>query len=147
MSLSVPAPVAAAGLAPLPPRIVLYDGVCGLCNHAVSWLIVRDGGQFHYAQLQGETTARLRARFPEIPQEIDSVVFIDGDRMYLRSRAFMHLARYLPRPWRWLRYLRWVPAVVADLPYRLIASNRYRIWGKTESCRLPQVGERERLLP
>src|SRR5689334_10507736 len=114
-------------------RIVLYDGVCGLCNRAVAWLIVRDGGQLTYAPLQGETTARLRERFPDIPQAMETVVFIEDDHMFLRAKAFMQLARYLPAPWRWLHHLRWLPSWLVDLPYRLIARIRYRVWGKSES--------------
>jgi len=133
-------------VAKLPPQIVLYDGVCGLCNRAVDWLITRDGGQFAYAPLQGETAARLRERFPNIPTTIESVVFIDGDRMFVRAKAFLHLSRYLPAPWRWLSGLRWLPAFLVDLPYRLIARLRYRIWGKLDACRLPQPGEAGRLL-
>ncbi|HVK74865.1 MAG TPA: DCC1-like thiol-disulfide oxidoreductase family protein [Kofleriaceae bacterium] len=130
-----------------PERIVLYDGVCGLCNRAVAFLIARDGGQFRYAQLQGETAARLRVRFPDIPERIDTIVFVDGDRAYLRSKAALHIARYLPRPWRWLAPLRVLPAFLIDLPYRLIARVRYRIWGKVDACRLPAPGEAARLLP
>lgn len=128
-------------------RIVLYDGVCGLCNRAVAWLIARDGGQFRYAQLQGETAAALRRAHPNIPTSIDTVVFVDGDRAYLRAKAFFRMMRYLPRPWRWLAPLGVLPSFLIDLPYRLVARIRYRIWGKVDACRLPAPGEAARLLP
>ena len=131
----------------LPAHIVLYDGVCGLCHRTVAWLIARDRGRLYYAPLQGDTTPRLRVRFPDIPETLESVIYIDGDRLHRRAKAFLYLSRHLTRPWRWLYHFRWLPSFLIDLPYRLIARLRYRIWGKHDSCRIPDVKERERLLP
>jgi predicted DCC family thiol-disulfide oxidoreductase YuxK len=132
----------------LPPRIVLYDGVCGLCNRSVQWLLRRDRGRaLWFAPLQGETAAMLRARHPEIPTALETVVYVDEGRVHLRSQAFLHAARHLGRPWRWAHGLRWLPAFPLDLLYRVIARIRYRVWGKYESCRLPDAGDRARLLP
>jgi predicted DCC family thiol-disulfide oxidoreductase YuxK len=132
---------------PLPPRIVLYDGVCGLCSRTVRWMIRRDGGAFAYAPLQGEAAARLRARHPEIPASLESVVLVDEGRVHLRSKAFLHAARYLTRPWRWAWHLRWLPGFLLDLGYRLIARVRYRVWGRRQTCELPAPAERARFLP
>ncbi|MGN6105941.1 MAG: thiol-disulfide oxidoreductase DCC family protein, partial [Kofleriaceae bacterium] len=97
--------------------------------------------------LQGETAAALRARFPQIPATIDSVVLVDGDRVHLRTKAFLYVAKYLTRPWRWAYHLRWLPAVVVDLGYRLVARIRYRVWGKLDTCTRPTADERAHLLP
>jgi predicted DCC family thiol-disulfide oxidoreductase YuxK len=132
----------------LPPRIVLYDGVCGLCNRTVAWLLRRDRERkLWFAPLQGETAARLRARHPEIPTTLESVVYVEEGRVHLRSKAFLHAARHLDRPWRWAACFRRLPAFPLDLIYRLIARIRYRVWGKYDTCRLPDSNERERLLP
>lgn len=131
----------------LPGPTVLYDGVCGLCHRSVAFLIERDRDQLWYAPLQGETAAALRAEHPEIPETLESVVFVDNGRVYLRSKAFFYGAKYLTRPWRWAYYLRWLPAFLLDLPYRLIARIRYRVWGKHDTCRLPTAAERAHLLP
>ena len=131
----------------LPPRIVLYDGVCGLCSRTVRWLMKRDNGAFHYAPLQGETAARLRARHPRIPSQLDSVVYIDADRVHLRSKVFLHAARHLTRPWRWAWHFRWLPAFLLDPFYWLVAKLRYRLFGKFDSCTLPTTDERAKLLP
>ena len=97
----------------LPPRIVLFDGICGLCNRLVRWLVRADRDSLlRYAPLQGPTAARLRARFPQIPTGLDTMVFVDGGRVYLRARGILQIARYLPLPWRLLRILRWVPSIV-----------------------------------
>lgn len=131
----------------VPGPVVLYDGECGLCNRSVKFLLARDGGQLWYAPLQGETAHALRTRHPEIPATLESVVLVDHDRVYLRSKAFLYGAKYLTRPWRWAYALRWLPAFVLDLGYRVIAKIRYRVWGKYDTCRLPTTDERAKLLP
>lgn len=130
----------------LPGPVVLYDGTCGLCHWAVRWLMKRDRGHLHYAALQGDTAEALRGRFP-IPQTLESVVLVDGERMHLRSKVFLHGAKYLTRPWRWAYHLRWLPAFVLDPLYWVVAKVRYRLFGQYDSCRLPTVEERQRLLP
>lgn len=131
----------------VPGPVILYDGECGLCNRSVKFLLARDGGQLWYAPLQGETAQALRARHPQIPRTLESVVLVDHDRVFLRSKAFLYGAKYLTRPWRWAYALRWLPAFLLDLGYRVIASIRYRVWGKYDTCRLPTTDERAKLLP
>jgi predicted DCC family thiol-disulfide oxidoreductase YuxK len=131
----------------LPGPVVLYDGVCGLCQRSVKFLLKRDRGQLWYAPLQGETAAALRARHPEIPQTLESVVLVENDRVHVRSKAFLYGAKYLTAPWRWAYYLRWLPAFLLDLFYRVIARVRYRVWGKFDTCQLPTADQRAHLLP
>jgi len=131
----------------VPGPIVLYDGECGLCNRSVKFLIKRDGGQLYYAPLQGETAAGLREKHPEIPKTLESVVLVEDDKVRLRSKAFLYGAKYLTRPWRWAYWFRWLPAFLLDLGYRFIASIRYRVWGKYDTCQLPTRDERAKLLP
>jgi predicted DCC family thiol-disulfide oxidoreductase YuxK len=131
----------------LPGPTVLYDGECGLCHFAVKFLIERDRHQLWYAPLQGETAAMLRAEHPEIPPTLESVVLVDGGKVYLRSKAFLHGARYLTRPWRWAYHLRWLPAFLLDLIYKVIARIRYRVWGKFDACTIPTTEQRAHLLP
>jgi len=130
-----------------PQPIILYDGTCGLCHRSVKWLTKRDRDQLWYAPLQGETTAALRVRFPDLPTDVSSVVLIDGDRMFVRSKVFMHVARYLTRPWRWLYFFRWVPGFVLDPMYWVVAKLRYRLFGKHDTCQIPSVAQRAHMLP
>jgi predicted DCC family thiol-disulfide oxidoreductase YuxK len=131
----------------LPGPVVLYDGECGLCHRSVKFLLKRDRNQLWYAPLQGETAAALRARHPEIPTTLESVVLVDRDRVHVRSKAFLYTAKYLPAPWRWAYYFRWLPAFLLDLGYRVIARIRYRVWGKFDSCQRPTQDQRAHLLP
>lgn len=143
-------PARAPGPSPgdLPPRIVLYDGACGLCHRTVAFLVARDRGRrLWFAPLQGETAARLRALHTEIPGDLDTVVLVDEGRVHVRSQAFLHGARYLGPPWRWASWLRWLPGPALDPIYRLVARVRYRVWGRYDACRVPAADARGRFLP
>ena len=137
---------------PTPRRLVLYDGVCVFCHRAVRRLLEIDREQrLRFAPLQGETAAALRRRHPEIPQGIDTLVYVecDGDteRVSLRSEAAFRLAAQLDSGWRRLTWLRPLPRALTDLAYRLFARLRYRIFGKLDACPLPSAEERSRFLP
>jgi predicted DCC family thiol-disulfide oxidoreductase YuxK len=132
----------------LPPRLVLYDGVCGLCDRSVQFLLRVDRDRaLMFAPLQGETVAALRPRHPEISGDIDTVAYLEEGRVHLRSRAFVRLARHLPYPWKLVSWLWIVPRPLADLAYRLVARVRYRVFGKLDTCRIPDPAERARFLP
>lgn len=139
--------------ASLPGPIVLYDGECGVCDASVSWLLAHDPeGRLRYAPLQGDTAAELRARHPELPVDLDSVVFVEplpggGERLSWRSEALFRIARGLPGAWRGLSWLAVLPRALTDLGYRAFASIRYRVAGRKEACRVPTVAERRRFLP
>ncbi len=127
--------------------LLLYDGTCGLCHKSVKWLLHHERDHaLRFAPLQGPTGDAMRAKYPNIPTSIDSVVLIANDRAYLRSKAFMHVAQHLRAPWRWAYAFRWMPGFVMDLGYRLVASLRYRIWGRADLCDLPSPENRKRFI-
>ena len=128
--------------------IVLYDGSCGLCHGGVRWLVARDApGRLRYAPLQGETTAELRVRHPEIPESLDSMLLVADGRVYRESAAAVRIAARLPWPWRSLAVFWLVPKPLRDLGYRFVAATRYRLFGRADVCQLPAPGERARFLP
>lgn len=131
------------------PPVVLYDGECGLCHASVRFVLSRErAAYFHFAPLAGETATALRARFPgRIPDDTSTVVVIDGDDVLLRSRAFFRISRHLRQPWRILSGFRILPAWLTDLPYRLIARLRQRIWGRADACSIPSPAHVARMLP
>jgi predicted DCC family thiol-disulfide oxidoreductase YuxK len=132
----------------IPPRVVLYDGVCALCNWLVRALVRADRARvLAYAPLQGETAARLRAAHPSIPDDIDTAVLVDEGRVFLRSRAIFATCRHLGWPWRAFAILGRLPAAWTDLGYRAVARVRYRVFGKFDACRIPTTDERARFLP
>lgn len=135
-----------------PDHLVLYDGACGLCSLAVQFILDHDAaGTFHLAPLQGETAEQVRARHPEIPAGLDSILVVTraGGRESVawESSAVFAICRGLPAPWRWFAALSWVPAALADPVYRFIARNRLSVFGTADACRLPSEAEAARLLP
>lgn len=127
---------------------VLYDGTCGLCHKSVKWILRNERDhELQFAPLQGDTAAALRALHPEIPATVDTVIFVDGDRVHLRSKAFLYLARHLRAPWRWAYAMRWFPGFVMNVGYRFVAAIRYRVWGRAALCDLPSPAQRARFLP
>lgn len=132
-----------------PARIVLYDGVCGFCNGSVRWLAAHDrDARLHYAPLQGETAAALRARHPKIPTELETIAYVEEDgRISMQSAAVFRVLRELPAPWRWIAALRpLLPRTVWDAAYRAFARRRYRWFGRLEACPIPPPALRARIL-
>jgi predicted DCC family thiol-disulfide oxidoreductase YuxK len=128
--------------------LVLYDGTCGLCARSVRWILRHERDhELRFAPLQGETAAALKSRYPNIPESIDTVIFIDGERAHLRSKAFLHMARHFRAPWRWMHAMRWFPGFILNVGYRFIAAIRYRVWGRADSCELPSPENRARFMP
>jgi predicted DCC family thiol-disulfide oxidoreductase YuxK len=133
----------------LEPAIVLFDGVCNLCNGTVQFVIRRDRARrFRFAPLQSEAAARAcAAAGVAIPtRDPGSMLLILGDRVVDRSTAALHIARRLPFPWPLCAIFLLVPKVLRDLVYRVIARYRYRWFGKNESCMVPTPELRERFL-
>ena len=131
--------------------IIFFDGVCGLCNRTVDFVLSEDQARnFLFSPLQGETFRRIAQGHPEI-LNVDSLFVLrpvpKGEELLQRSDAFLYILDKLPR-FRWLARLGYVcPAPIRNFVYRLIAATRYPIWGRRDSCRLPSPEERTRFLP
>lgn len=133
--------------------ILLYDGVCGLCNWAVQFVIRHDAaGQFQFAALQSEFAQQLMRQHglteltlnENTPPE--SVVLIADGRAYTHSAAAFEVMRRLGQPYRALAVLRVLPRPFTDWAYRLVARYRYRLFGRSEACMLPPPAMRARFL-
>lgn len=128
--------------------ILFFDGECVMCNGIVRWLFERDrDGTLRFASLQGETAARQRALHSDFPEGLQTFVFLEGDRLLLRSDAALAASRHLTWPWRWGWLGAVVPRFLRDALYRFIASHRIRWFGRTEHCWLPPPEARGRMLP
>lgn len=129
-------------------RLVLYDGVCGFCDRMVRWLFARDRGRFVYAPLQGRTAAALRARHPEISEQLETLVYVESEggreRVFLRADAMFRVIGELGVPWRWLAWLRWLPRALTEFGYAQFVRRRYRLFGRLDACRVPDPAERAR---
>ncbi len=129
--------------------VVLFDGVCNLCNATVQFILDRDrAGYFRFAALQSEAGVReLAARgHAPVTGEPDSIMLLEGDRVYDRSDAALRVARRLDGAWPVMAMFLVVPRFVRDVVYRFIARNRYRWFGRTDECRIPTPALRARFL-
>jgi predicted DCC family thiol-disulfide oxidoreductase YuxK len=131
--------------------ILFFDGVCGLCNRTVDFVLREDRNHiFLFSPLQGETFKSVTQQHPK-SFGANSIIVLrkaqSGEQLLMRSSAALYILSKLHR-FGWLARIGYlVPAPIRDLFYRLIASSRYRIWGKRESCRMPTQAERARFLP
>ena len=133
------------------PAVILFDGVCNLCNGAVLFVLDRDPrARFRFAPLQGdEAGRRLAAHGPEaerVRAALSSIVLLEDGVLHTRSTAALRIARRLRWPWPLLYAAIAIPAPVRDLVYDWVARNRYRWFGREEACRLPTPALRARFL-
>jgi predicted DCC family thiol-disulfide oxidoreductase YuxK len=132
-----------------PSPVVLFDGVCNLCNGWVNFLIDRDPqGVLRFASLQSSAAGDLlrSAGHAQPAAEPETILFVDGGRVFERSAAVLRMVRYLSGGWWLLGALAVVPRPVRDLVYRWIARHRYAWFGKSETCRVPTPELRARFL-
>jgi predicted DCC family thiol-disulfide oxidoreductase YuxK len=133
--------------------LVLFDGVCVLCDRSMRWLLDADRrGVLSFAPLQGETAKAVRARHPGSGDSLSTVVYVrnpgsPAERVYLRSDAAAAILGDLGGGYRLLSWLRVIPRPVRDALYDWVAARRYRWFGKLDSCRLPDAGTAGRFLP
>jgi len=133
--------------------IILYDGVCGLCNRLVQFVLKRDShDRFRFAFLQSDFATRVLRRHGAAPEDLDTMyVVLDhalpAERLVSRSEAAVVVLRELGGGWSVLSVvLRWLPGWLRNWSYNLIARNRYRIFGKYDLCPLPAEKNRAKFL-
>jgi predicted DCC family thiol-disulfide oxidoreductase YuxK len=129
------------------PSIVLFDGVCNLCNGAVQFIILHDPkGQFQFASLQSSIGQDLLKQYQLPTNSISTIVLIEQGRSYIQSTAALRIARRLRGAWPLLYAAILVPPAWRNVLYRWVARNRYRWFGKTEQCMLPNPAYKQRFL-
>ena len=118
--------------------ILFYDGVCGLCNRLVQFVLQNDQQKImQFAPLQGETAGVYAQRLPASIQSLNTIVYFYplGGRVYTKSSAIVRVLWDMGGKWRFLSILLWcVPFLIRDLCYWFVAKIRYRLFGKKESC-------------
>ena len=119
-------------------KVILFDGVCNLCNNTVLLVIKRDKKDiFRFAALQSEAGLQLVSKYGIDTSKTDSIVLIENDRVYLKSSAALRIARGLNSAYPLLYGFMIVPRFLRDWVYDFIARNRYKWYGKKESCMIP----------
>jgi predicted DCC family thiol-disulfide oxidoreductase YuxK len=128
--------------------IILFDGVCNLCEHSVQFVIRNDRrARYRFAALQSPAAARILATHDYRHDGLSSVLLIADGAVHRKSRAALRILRHLDRPWPLLYYLFfWVPARVADPVYDFVGNRRYRWFGRKQSCWMPDPDLRRRFI-
>jgi predicted DCC family thiol-disulfide oxidoreductase YuxK len=132
---------------PTPPYIVLFDGVCNLCNGTVQFIMKRDKKRkFVFGSLQGKAGQAYLRKYGLPTDHFYSFMLLEQNVLYTRSTAVLRLLKHLGRGWQLFYVFIVIPPVIRDGIYHLIAKNRYRLFGKKEQCRIPTPEERGRFL-
>ena len=117
-------------------HIILYDGICHLCNYAVTFVIRRDkSGYFYFVSLQSQRGKDLVKKYGL--EKLDSIILIENDKAYIQSDAVLEIVKHLDGRWAYLSIFRFIPKLLRDGIYTLVARYRYTIFGKAEECIVP----------
>ena len=133
-------------------HVLLYDGVCGLCNALVRFVMRRDpNARFCYASLQSDFARRVLAVYDKDPTDLDTLYVIahvgtEREALHSKSRAVVFIVGSLGGAWQAVGALRVVPRFVLDLAYDAVARLRYRLFGRHASCPLPSPAESKRFI-
>jgi predicted DCC family thiol-disulfide oxidoreductase YuxK len=133
-------------------HLILYDGVCGLCNRLNAFVLKHDRkAHFRFASLQSALGQSLLRRYGLNPVDLDTFYVITNydsgsALLFERARAGLFVLKTLGSPWRWAAILGILPDSLLNFGYDCLARNRYRIFGKYEQCMVPSAADRERFI-
>ena len=129
------------------PPVILFDGVCNLCNQSVQFIIRHDRrSQFHFAALQSAFGTAQLLHFGIAPGILNSVILIHHGKAYQKSNAALEIAKNLSGLWPALYIFKIVPRFIRDGVYDWIARNRYRLFGRRDECIIPTPELKSRFL-
>jgi predicted DCC family thiol-disulfide oxidoreductase YuxK len=126
-------------------NIILFDGVCNLCEYSVQFIIKHDSkNYFHFTSQSSEIGQELLKQH-EL-EEIDSIIFVKDSMAYAHSDAALEIAKNLDGWHKHLYIFRFIPKVLRDAIYRFVAKHRYKVFGKKDSCMMPSIELKDRFL-
>lgn len=129
------------------PAILLFDGVCNLCNGFVQFVLLRDPTEtFKFASLQSDFGRQKMAELGLNPEQLDTVIMVENGKAYTHSDVPLRVVRKMPGLWPLLSIFVIIPKFIRDPIYNWIARNRYRWFGKRKSCMLPRPEWKDRFL-
>lgn len=127
--------------------LILFDGVCNFCNTSVNFIIKNDKtDHFRFLPLQSDRGQKIIEQYNLDPENLQTVILLEQGRIYTRSTAALRIARKLSGGWKLMYGFIVVPAVIRDFFYNVISRNRYKWWGKRESCMIPTPDVKRKFL-
>ena len=127
--------------------LILFDGVCHLCNGFVQFVIARDpSGRFQFGTLQSASARQVLSLHEALSPLPDTMVLVEQGKVFTRSTAALRIARHLTFPWSLVSVLLAVPSPVRDWLYAGVARRRYRWFGQREQCMIPTAALRSRFI-
>lgn len=132
--------------------IILYDGVCGLCNRLNQFLLKRDHhDRLLFASLQSELARKILERHGAEPTDLDTVYVVENydtpsERLFKRSNAILRVVKELGGVWKIGAAAKLLPRPLRDLFYDLVAQNRYKVFGRSDVCIMPEPKQRKKFL-
>jgi predicted DCC family thiol-disulfide oxidoreductase YuxK len=127
--------------------VVIFDGVCNLCAHTVNFILSHESEPaLKFVPFQSPAGARMMREHGFDPEDVKTFVLVSGGRAYVKSDAAIRIARYFRGAWKMLAGIRIVPRPVRDWGYDIVARNRYRWFGRTDSCMVPTPELRARFI-
>lgn len=128
-------------------HLILFDGVCNLCNCTVQFIIKNDPeARFRFVTLQNYQEYSFIDAVPSLNNQTESVVYIRDGQIYYASAAVLEIAKELGWPWKVLYVFKIIPLSIRDFMYEQIAKYRYRLFGKRDVCMIPSAEIRDRFL-
>jgi predicted DCC family thiol-disulfide oxidoreductase YuxK len=127
--------------------ILLFDGVCNLCNAAVDFVLKHEANsQIRFASIQSDIGQAFLNKFGKDSKRLESSYFIENDQIFEKVVAALLVAQYLKSPWKYLKLIKVLPLGLLNFVYDIIAKYRYKFFGKRETCRMPTLAEKNRFL-
>lgn len=127
--------------------LLLFDGICNLCNASVRFILKHENDhKIIFTPLQSHPGREILKQYTSGILKDDTILFIEHQMVFEKSEAVMKIGRHLKAPWNWIRVFRFIPVPVRDFFYDLIAKYRYRVFGKPETCMIPDSASRHRFL-
>ena len=128
-------------------KVILFDGICNLCNSSVNWVIDRDSSnQFKFSALQSTYGKAVVEKFHLQRDFMDTVLLVDGDKIWQRSDAALQILKSLGGIYSVAVIFFIVPAFIRNMVYNFVARNRYKWFGKQDVCRVPAPELKEKFL-
>jgi predicted DCC family thiol-disulfide oxidoreductase YuxK len=132
---------------PIVAPVILFDGVCNLCNAWVRFVVRHDpAGIFRFAAQQSSFGQAMIEKHLSDSKQPSSVILITGNAVYTESTAVLEVCARLATPWSWIAALRVIPRRLRDFCYRYVVRHRYQWFGRTDTCQVPSADIRSRFI-